>query len=145
MAVIFRVCVVLAKVSFGAVNFRKDLFFVSHRAWELSHLCQRCSACVWVIYFYVCIYLQAVLNAESMSLFERRNLSRLFWLVKFLCLQIYYTPCIFIFICNDKRKIYGKIFTIIVENIENSDIYTSASQIMCVVCIRHVCMCVVYA
>ena len=71
--------------------------------------------------------------------FERRNLSRLFWLVKFLCLQIYYTPCIFIFICNDKRKIYGKIFTIIVENIDNSDIYMSASQIMCVECIRHVC------
>ena len=37
--------------------------------------------------------------------------------------------------------IYGKIFTIIVENIENSVIYTSSSQIVCVVCIRHVwCM-----
>ena len=67
-AVIFRICVVLAKVSFGTINFPEDLFFVSHGAWELSHLCQRCFACVWVIYFYVCIYLQAVLNGESMSL-----------------------------------------------------------------------------
>ena len=38
-------------------------------------------------------------------------------------------------------KIYGKIFTIIVENIENSVIYTSSSQIMCVVYIWSVwCM-----
>ena len=74
------------------------------------------------------------------SLAGRRNLCRLFWVVKVsLPTDILYSPCIFTLICSGKRKIYGKIFTIIVKNIENSVIYMSSSQIICVVCIRHVC------
>ena len=72
----------------------------------------------------------------------RRNLCRLFWVVKVsLPTDILYSPCIFTLICSGKMKIYGKIFTIIVENIENSVIYTRSSQIMCVVYIWSVwCM-----